>query len=73
MEAIFKTAVVKGGKLEIDVDAPDGTEFDVTLHRAKEADERRRILERAASLRDRTKGPGEGQDALKRYASEGRA
>lgn len=73
MEVIVKTAIVKDGKLEIDADAPDGTEFDVTLNRAKTVEDIQRTLARVAWLRSRTKGPGEGQEVLKRHVSEGRA
>lgn len=56
MEAITKTAVVKDGKVEIDVDSPDGTEFDVTLTRAKTDEDIQRTLARAARLH-KQRGP----------------
>ena len=61
--------IVRGGRLTVDVDVPDGTRVDVIIRRPSEAE----ILHETDRFREETQGTGVGQRTIKEWAREGLA
>ena len=73
METIKTTAVVRDGRITVDVPAKDGTNFDVVLVPRRTPDEVEAILARIDRLRQEHPLPYVDPDTLKSWEEEGRA
>ena len=73
METIKTTAVVKDGRITVDVPARDGTNYDIVLVPRRTPDEVEAILERIDRLRQEYPLPYVDPGTLKVWEEEGRS
>jgi len=71
MEAIRTTATVRGGKITVDVDAPDGTPVEVVIKSHRHTEEE--ILAQTDRFREETRGTAVGHTTIRKWIEEGRA
>ena len=72
METIKTTAIVKEGRITVDVSARDGTNYNVVLIPSRTAEEVEAILERARRLRAEIPASAPDPQTLKQWIEEGR-
>ncbi len=72
METINTTAVVKEGRITLEVPAEDGTHVNVIVQPRRTPEEVRRTDEIARRLREETKARAPDPDTLKKWEEQGR-